>query len=277
MASRIVRGVALITGAASGIGKDTAFSFAESGARHVVFADQDESGAHEAALSSNKYATNADYSTSSIKVDVTDLASVQVMVDRVIRDQGRIDYFVHSAGIGSQSFTPVSELSIAEFDEVMGVNMKGTLLCNRAVLKAMGLQEPLSFEGRHGQRDLGRGCIVNVGSVNCLGALPGKLPYTASKHGVAAITKTAALETGRLGIRVNLVCPSWVVGPMTDREKIKNPQLEGMIQKLVPCGRMAMPDEISDAIVFLCSPAASYISGMTIVIDSGLTLTVRFD
>ncbi|KAF1956448.1 oxidoreductase [Byssothecium circinans] len=261
MAGKNVEGVALITGAASGIGKDTAFSFAESGARRVIFADSNDSGAHEAAQSSKRYAINPNYDACAIHVEITDEESVQNMVDETVRKHGRIDNFVHSAGISSKSFTMISGVSLAGFDGVVDVSMKGTLLCNRGVLKLMGSQEPRFFEGRHGTRDIGRGAIVNVGSMNSLGPLPGKIPYTASKHGVTAITKTAALEGGRLGIRANM------------RER--NPQLEGLIQKAVPCGRMAMPDEVSETIVFLCSPAASYITGQALVIDNGISLKVR--
>ncbi|KAF2112765.1 hypothetical protein BDV96DRAFT_497328 [Lophiotrema nucula] len=275
MAAKKTPGIALITGAASGIGKDTGIAFAESGALRVIFADLNEPGANEAAFESKKYATNLQYEGRALKVDVTIEEDVQRMVDMVVHDHGRIDYFVHSAGIGPDSAKPISDLSLNEFDKVGNVNLKGTLLCNRAVLKAMGAQSTSTYEGRNGSRDIGRGSIVNVGSLNSLGPLPGKLPYTAAKHGVTAITKTAALESSKLGIRVNMVCPSWVASPMTDAEREMNPHLEGLIKIAVPCGRMATTDEVSDTITFLCSPAASYITGQAIVIDDGLSLTVR--
>jgi NAD(P)-dependent dehydrogenase (short-subunit alcohol dehydrogenase family) len=93
--------------------------------------------------------------------------------------------------IGSESFSLISDASLEEFDRVLDVNLKGTLICNRAVLKVMRAQEPGTFHGRHGSRDVGRGTIVNVGSMNSLGPIPGRIPYTASKHGVHAVTRTA--------------------------------------------------------------------------------------
>ncbi|KAF2796646.1 NAD(P)-binding protein [Melanomma pulvis-pyrius CBS 109.77] len=275
MASRKTEGVALVTGASSGIGKDSAFSFAESGALRVVFADRNEAGAHEAAEASKQFATNPNYSAVAVHVEITDVESVEKMIDVALQEHGKIDYFVHSAGIGSESFSLISNASLEEFDRVLDVNLKGTLICNRAILKVMETQEPRTYKGRNGSRDIGRGSIVNVGSMNSLGPLPGRIPYTASKHGVNAVTRTAALETGRIGIRVNMVCPSWVESAMTQAERARNPQLDGLVKKMAPAGRMAALDEVADTVVFLCSPAASYITGQAVCIDNGLSLTVR--
>ncbi|OCL09906.1 NAD(P)-binding protein [Glonium stellatum] len=277
MSSKTTKGVALITGAASGIGKNTTFSFAESGATAIIFADFNEKGVQEAAEMSKKYTTNKEYQCVSVHVDVTDPSSVQAMVDTTLEKFGRIDYFVNSAGVGSDSSNMVADVSLGEFDKIININLKGTLLCNRAVSKAMISQESVVFEGHYGPREIGRGSIVNLGSVNSLGAQPGKVPYTTAKHGVIAITKTAAMEGGPHGIRVNVVCPSWVDTPMVDRQRERNPQLDGMIKAIVPGGRIAEPDEIGDAIVFLCSPAASYISGTVVVIDNGTSLSVRLN
>ncbi|KAF9730184.1 short-chain dehydrogenase reductase [Paraphaeosphaeria minitans] len=292
MASTKLSGIALVTGvrlvsppfdqtdrplkAASGIGKDTAFAFAEAGALRVVFADRNEAGAKDAAQASKAHASNPAYSAVAVHVDVTDVSSVQKMVDVALEGEGRIDHFVHSAGqVGSESFSLISDASLEEFDRLLDVNLKGTLICNRAILKVMGAQEPRTFHGRHGSRDVGRGTIVNVGSMNSLFPLPGKIPYTASKHGVHAVTRTAAIETVRAGIRVNMVCPTWVVTPMTDAERERNPTLDGLIKTAMPAGRMAFPDEVADVIVFYSSPATSYITGQAIVIDNGVSLTVR--
>ncbi|KAL5401959.1 hypothetical protein PMIN03_011085 [Paraphaeosphaeria minitans] len=275
MASTKLSGIALVTGAASGIGKDTAFAFAEAGALRVVFADRNEAGAKDAAQASKAHASNPVYSAVAVHVDVTDVSSVQKMVDVALEGEGRIDHFVHSAGVGSESFSLISDASLEEFDRLLDVNLKGTLICNRAILKVMGAQEPRTFHGRHGSRDVGRGTIVNVGSMNSLFPLPGKIPYTASKHGVHAVTRTAAIETVRAGIRVNMVCPTWVVTPMTDAERERNPTLDGLIKTAMPAGRMAFPDEVADVIVFYSSPATSYITGQAIVIDNGVSLTVR--
>ncbi|CAD6441949.1 02d7f978-1715-47b3-a846-c8a4d5f6e392 [Sclerotinia trifoliorum] len=275
MNSKTTDGFALITGAASGIGKNAAFSFAESGAAGILFADINEKGAEESAIESKKYASNPAYRAISIRVDITDENSVQAMVDAAIKEFGRIDYNVNSAGIGTSVVTGMAELPLAEFDNVLNVNMKGTVLCNRAVLKAMLAQEPREFQGRYVARSLGRGCIVNLGSANSYAAIPGKTSYTTAKHAVIGITKTAAVDYSKQGIRVNAVCPIWVEGPMTEHEAQVNPHLDQVVQAVVPLKRMAQADEVADAIQFLCSPAASFITGTGLIIDAGTGLTVR--
>ncbi|KAL6721050.1 hypothetical protein ACLMJK_000150 [Lecanora helva] len=270
-----VQGVALITGAASGIGKETAFGFAEVGAAGVVFADIDGAGAAIAQGKSKTFATNPDYRSLAVHVDVTDPGSVQAMVDTTTRELGRIDYSVNSAGVGTDSVTPVSHASIEEFDKIININMRGTMLCTRAVSEAMSKQIPLSYEGRNGKKDLGRGSIVNLGSANSYIAVAGKMPYTAAKHAVIGITKSAALDNKAHHIRVNAVCPGWVSTTMMERDVQKTPQLPQIIQAIGPLGRMAEPEGIGDVIVFLCSPAASYVNGTGLIVDSGLTLQVH--
>ncbi|KAF2683282.1 NAD(P)-binding protein [Lentithecium fluviatile CBS 122367] len=273
MASRTTKGVALVTGAASGIGRDTGFSFAEAGAQAVIFADLNEPGASEATKANKKYATNPEYTVIAIHVDITSVTSVQDMIDGSIREYGTIDYFVHSAGTESRTQNPVTDASLEELDELFDVNLKGLLICNRAVLKVMSAQSTQTFESRNGTRDVGRGVIINVGSLSSLGPRPGKLPYTVSRYGVTAITKTAALENCRDGIRVNMICPAWVQTPMTDRAREMVPRLDEIVRAVVPAGRMAAPDEVADVIVALCSPAASSITGQAIIVDSGMSLT----
>jgi len=275
MSSKTTDGVALINGAASGIGQNAGFSFAESGARGVIFADINEKGAQDAAEKSKEFATNPEYRTLVIHVDVADAVSVQAMVDAAVKEFGRIDYNVNSAGIGTTSLNGIGDLDINEFDNLLNINMRGTMLCTRAVSKAMLAQEPREFQGRYGSRSIGRGCIVNLGSGNSYVVIPGKTSYTTAKHAVIGITKTAAVDYAGNGIRVNAVCPSWVEGPMTEHEAGVNPHLDAIVKAVVPVQRMAQPDEVSDAIIFLCSPAASYITGVGLMIDAGATLTVR--
>ncbi|KAJ8066331.1 hypothetical protein OCU04_005405 [Sclerotinia nivalis] len=189
----------------------------------------------------------------------------------------------------------MADLPLSEFDNVLNVNMKGTVLCNRAVLKAMLTQEPREFQGRYAARSLGRGCIVNLGSAYSYAPTPGKTSYTTAKHAVIGITKTAgklnaldvlllmliaisliiAVDYSKQGIRVNAVCPIWVERAMTEREAQVNPHLDQIVQAVVPLKRMAQADEVADAIQFLCSPAASLITGADLIIDAGTGLTVR--
>ncbi|KAK3172342.1 hypothetical protein OEA41_005663 [Lepraria neglecta] len=270
-----LNGFALITGAASGIGQETGFSFAEAGASGVLFADINKQGAQESAEMSKKFAKNPEYRAIAVKVDVTDPESVQSMVDTAIKEFGRIDHSVNSAGVSSSSDAPVSDLSLEDYARITDTNIKGTMLCVRAVSKAMSTQEPLTYEGRRGSRSLGRGSIVNMGSASSYVGTPGTMSYTTSKHAIIGLTKTAAQDNKKHHIRVNAICPSWVDTPMMERILQRKPQLEQVIEKVSPLERMAEPEEVADVIVFLCSPSASYVNGTGLLVDAGLTLSVH--
>ncbi|KAL2289326.1 hypothetical protein FJTKL_02329 [Diaporthe vaccinii] len=152
----------------------------------------------------------------------------------------------------------------------MNINARGNLICMRAQAAAMLKQEPKTWTSRNGTRNIGRGVIVNVASANSYVGLPGKASYTISKHASMATTKMAAMDHSPQGICVNAVCPTWV---RTQLER--NPEVRGMISAVVPIRRAAECEEVSDTIVFLCSPAASYINGTGLLIDAGVTTTVR--
>ncbi|KAI2618439.1 NAD(P)-binding protein [Hypoxylon sp. NC1633] len=268
-------GVALITGAASGIGKETAFAFAEAGVRAITFADINEQGAHEAAEESKKYARHASYRSLAIKVNIADEDSVQTMVDTTVKEFGRIDFGVNSAGMGNISGAITPNLKLDVFSKTIETNIKGTMLCVRALTKVMAEQEPLSYTSRHGTRSLGRGSIINVASVNSYVAAPGMLSYTTSKHALIGLTKSAAIDTMKSYIRVNAVCPSWVDTPMNHASLQRVPQLAQIIKAVSPLQRVAVTEEVADYIVFLCSPSASYINGTSLVIDAGASLTAH--
>ncbi|KAF4629744.1 hypothetical protein G7Y89_g8398 [Cudoniella acicularis] len=289
-------GFALITGAASGIGKETAFTFAESGAAGILLADIDESNALVAAEDSKKLAVDPAYRAIAIHVDVTNADSVNSMVAYAVKEFGRIDYCVNSAGVSiaipfptdirrltlqckidiSTYFIPFSNSSVEDYDKVMRVNAKGTFLVTQAALKQMSVQEPRDVTTtRNRTRSLGRGTIVNVASVLSFGAIPQKVAYIASKHAVLGITKVAALEGGPLGIRVNCVCPAWVRTAMFVEECTRAPHTADIIKAMISQGRPAEPEEVSESIGFLCSAAGSYITGVGFIIDAGLTLTAH--
>lgn len=136
-------------------------------------------------------------------------------------------------------------------------------------------QERRTFKSRYGERDIGRGSIVNLGSLMSFGMLPGAVAYGASKHGVIAVMKASALELSSQGIRVNAVCPGWVDTPMVQADLTKSEKYANFVKNMIPSGRLAMPDEVGDAIVFLCSPAASYLNGVSLVIDDGMSISTR--
>ena len=167
------------------------------------------------------------------------------------------------------------DVTAADFDRVSSINTRGTMLCVAAVSKAMVAQEPLSYTAlRSGTRSLGRGCIVNLGSVNSFLAAPRSLAYVTSKAAVVGLTKAAAYDCRPLGIRVNAVCPSFVETAMMEDKMAAIPEeRRGYFQKnFGPIGRMAMPEEVAGMIVYLCSPAATYVMGQSFLVDAGRTL-----
>ncbi|KAM0308686.1 hypothetical protein ACHAO8_009777 [Botrytis cinerea] len=271
-----VTGVALVTGAATGIGRETGYAFAEAGALVVAFADINFEGAKMSAEKSNGFAKNSSYQSFAIQVDVADVDSVQSMVDRMVEKFGRIDYLVHSAGLGATSLKPTSDLDIANFDETLSVNTRGTMLITRAVTKAMSTQEPLTTEGRHGdERSLGRGSIVHIASAFSYIAAPGMMAYVASKHAMMGMVKVAAVDNAKHQIRINALCPSWVQTSMLERSLERWKGLEAIIQKASPAGRAATAEELANIAVFMCSPSASYVNGSGLIVDAGMTVTAH--
>ncbi|KAI6090729.1 oxidoreductase [Hypoxylon rubiginosum] len=268
-------GIALIVGSGSGIGREVSFSLAEAGTKVIVFADRNEDTAKATSEESKKYASNKDYQTAVFKMDVQDAQSVQDMVDFVVKQYGRLDYAINAAGVDNGKNAPIAETDIDNFDRIMNINTRGNLVCVRAQIAAMRKQEPKTWTSRNGTRDIGRGVIINLASANSFVGLPGKGSYTISKHGFMGITKMAALDHAAEGIRVNAVCPTWVRTPLLDIELQKNPEVQGMISAIVPIKRAAECEEVSDTIAFLCSPAASYINGASLLIDAAVTTTVR--
>ncbi|KAL9106438.1 MAG: hypothetical protein Q9227_008526 [Pyrenula ochraceoflavens] len=259
----------------SGIGKETAFSFAQAGVRAIVFADISETNGTQAVEDTKKYASNSEYRGVFFKVDVADEAGVQEMVDFAVKEFGRIDYAVNGAGVDNGVYLPFAESVPEDYDHVMAVNAKGLMLCVQAEIKAMLAQESRQYTSRGGTRDIGRGSIINIASANSYAGLPGKMAYVVSKHAGMGITKMAALDHAKDGIRINSVCPTWVKTPMQEEELRKNPATLDLIQRMVPCKRVADPEEVADAIVFLASPASSYINGTGLMIDGGVTLSVK--
>lgn len=251
-------------------------AFAEAGARAVVFADANEQGARDAAEESKSISRNADYRSLALKVDIASEDSVQRMVDTTVNEFGRVDYSVNSAGIGNIAPALTPDVDVDVFTKTMDINIKGTLLCVRAVSKAMSKQDPLTYTSRrYGTRSLGRGSIVNLGSINSYMVAPGQSSYVASKHAVVGITKSAAMDCIKHNIRVNSVCPAFTDTAMLRAGFGRAPGLEQIVATATPLRRSAVAEEIADYIVFLCSPSASYINGTGLSIDSGITLTAH--
>ncbi|KAJ4425213.1 hypothetical protein N0V82_000022 [Gnomoniopsis sp. IMI 355080] len=277
MASKLTLdgGVALVTGAASGIGRETALAFADAGAKAVIFADLNLEGAQKAAEESKQGAKHTEYRALAFQLDIAEGSSVQSLVATALVVFGRIDYAVNSAGVDLekyQSFTPALDMDV--FDRSISINVRGAALFVRELIGAMSKQEPPTYVGRYGTRTLGRGSIVLLGSLNSLVPAPGMFSYTTGKHAILGIVKSAVVDTLALqsGIRVNAVCPGFVDTPIVQDCVQVNPIIGQAIAHMSPLKRAASPDEVADYVVFLSSPYASFINGTALPIDSGLSL-----
>lgn len=237
---------AIVTGGGSGIGRETALSFAKAGAR-VAVADISGQAAEETAHAISK----VDGEAIALTVDVTQGEAVEAMVQSTVKAFGQIDYAFNNAGIFTVNFVPIADGDEFECDRIIAVNLKGVWLC-------------LKYECRH-MSARGSGAIVNTSSVVGKFPQPGISAYAAAKAGVIALTRSAALDYAAVGIRVNAVCPGSVETPMTAPLKDR---MAGFVAR-VPMERMAQPREIADTVLFLCSDQASYITGQEIDVDGG--------
>ena len=238
----------LITGGASGIGRASASLFAAQGAA-VAISDINEDKTREAARELGNQHVAA-------PGDVSDEASVATIIEAARGGLGKIDVLINCAGV-SDTFAPTLEQSMEHWQRIIDINLTGTYLTCRAVAGGM--------------LERGEGAIVNISSIAGLVGLPYRNAYTASKHGVAGLTKSLASEWGQSGIRVNAVSPGYVATPMV-QGMIKTGRIdEKSIQRRTPMGRLATPDEIGNVMMFLASPLASYVNGVVIPIDGGYT------
>jgi NAD(P)-dependent dehydrogenase (short-subunit alcohol dehydrogenase family) len=234
--------VALITGAASGIGRASALAFASAGAC-VALVDVDAGGLAETAAAARKAGARAEV----LVADVTDLRAVTAAVGRAVQVFGRLDAAHNNAGVPGP-YLPLDEYSEEDFLRVLQVDLAGVWRCMRAEIRQM--------------RGQGSGAIVNTSSMLGAAAMPDNGAYVAAKHGVHGLTRAAALELGGTGIRVNAIAPGVTRTGMTSA-------VSDELLRAVPLGRIAEPDEIAAAVVWLCSPEASYITGSVLVADGG--------
>jgi NAD(P)-dependent dehydrogenase (short-subunit alcohol dehydrogenase family) len=245
--------VALVTGAGSGLGLATAKAFAESGAS-VVLADWNEKAAHSAA---EELAAQG-HKALAIHCDVADDAQVEAMVEQAVATFGRLDAAYNNAGV-QNIVAEAADASREDFDRVMATNLRGVWSCMKFELRQM--------------RKQGSGAIVNCSSIGGLVGGAGRGTYQATKHGVLGLTKSAALEYAARGIRINAVCPGLIHTPMADR-MMAGGQAEALSAMLkdVPIGRLGRAEEIANAVLWLCSPAASLVVGHALVVDGGYTI-----
>ncbi|MDI6858289.1 MAG: SDR family oxidoreductase [Dehalococcoidia bacterium] len=242
--------VALVTGASSGIGRAAAIAFAREGAK-VVVSDVDASGGEDTV----HMITDAGGDAYFVRADVSQPDQVENLISETVRKYGRLDFAFNNAGIeGEQAAT--ADSSEANWDRVLSVNLKGAWLCMKNEIPQMLKQ--------------GKGAIVNMSSVAGLIGYRNIPAYVASKHGVIGLTKTAALEYATTGIRINVVCPGVIRTPMVERFAGGSPQGEAQLMEAEPIGRLGVPEEVAEAVIWLCSDAASFVLGHAMVIDGGL-------
>lgn len=243
--------VALVTGAAGGIGRAAALKLAAAGAR-VVVSDRDDEGGLETVNLIRGMGGDSAY----VRCDVRLAEQAAALVEETVRLFGRIDCAVNNAGVGGQ-LSPLHEKDEAEWQLVMDVNVKGVWL-------GMKYQLPALLAG-------GGGSVVNVASVAGLVGFRGGALYAASKHAVIGLTKSAALEMATHGVRVNAVCPGFTETPMVDTMMSVSASAARQVMTASPMKRLGHPDEIAEAILWLCSDAASFVNGATLTLDGGMT------
>src|SRR3989475_3823897 len=241
--------VALVTGAASGIGRASALAFAREGAKTVV-ADVLVEGGEETV----RIIKEAGGDALLVRTDVSKAAEVETLIQKIVETYGRLDYAHNNAGVAGAD-APTADCTEENWDHTIAINLKGVWLCMKYEIPQMLKQ--------------GSGAIVNTASVAGLVGLPGFSAYVAAKHGVNGLTKTAALEYAKAGIRVNAVCPGAIRTPMFERGVRDNPGLEEQVRAMEPIGRMATPEEVGEAVVWLCSEAASFVTGLPMAVDGG--------
>jgi NAD(P)-dependent dehydrogenase (short-subunit alcohol dehydrogenase family) len=255
MTAELQSKVVLVTGGTSGIGRDTAILFAKAGAKVVVAGRREAEGAETIDLI---HAAGGEGVF--VKTDVSKASEVEMLVQKTVERFGRLDVAFNNAGIEG-NWTPITEQSEEDWDRTIDINLKGVWLC-------------LKYEIRQMLKQGGGGAIVNMASAAGLIGLAGAATYSASKHGVIGLTKTAALENARKGIRVNVVCPAVIETPMAERA-YSEPETHKFVVGLHPIGRFGRPEEISEAVLWMCSDHASFMTGQSLVLDGGLLAGVN--
>ena len=255
--------VAFITGAGSGIGRATALAFARHSAR-VVVAEINEANGQETVRQLQRVGADALF----VRCDVADPAQIESAIRETIGTFGRLDIAVNNAGIGGK-YGRIVEQTPEDFGQVMAVNVGGVFYGMQAQIRQMLAQQAASKAKVNGPVSGGK--IVNVSSIAGVRGMPMGAPYSAAKHAVIGLTKTAALEYVRQNIRINAVCPVYTHSTMVDELISTAPGMEERMRRMIPMGRFGQPEEIAQTILWLCSAENTFCTGQAIQLDGGMT------
>lgn len=245
--------VAFVTGGANGIGRAAALAFAREGAS-VVVADISESGNQETARMIEEQGGRA----LAVRCNVARVEEVKAALDKTVEAFGRLDFAFNNAGIEPRKPAPTADYDLEEWDRIIEIDLRGVFLC-------MKYEIPLMFKQ-------GGGAIVNTSSGAGVIGIKGSPAYTAAKHGVIGVTRAAALDYAAQNIRINAVCPGYIETPMMTRFTGGTAEGRAKVISEEPIGRMGRPEEIANAVVWLCSDAAGFVVGHAMVIDGGQTV-----
>ncbi len=250
MISMFIGKIALVTGGSSGIGRATALAFAAHGASVVVASRRAEESQETV-----RQIVAAGGRAIFVRTDVAQAAQVEALVARTVAEYGALDFAFNNAGIEGTAFVPVQHYKEDEWDAVMDTNVKGVFLSMKYELPHIVAR---------------KGAIVNMASVAGLKGSRIGAAYVASKHAVVGMTKAAALEYADKGVRINAVAPAVIHTPMAERAFFQDPAIEARVVAMHPMGRIGQPEEVAQAVIWLCSSAASFTTGHTLPIDGGL-------
>ena len=243
--------VAIVTGGSSGMGRATAYAFAARGAK-VVVADIDVKGGETTVSRIKESGGEATF----VRTDVSKSDEVQALVNKTVETYGRLDFGFNNAGVNRGIGVPTADYKEEDWDIVQSINLKGIWLC-------------MKYEIRQMLKQGGKAAIVNTASVSGLSPHPADPAYVSSKFGCVGLTKTAALEYAKTGIRINCVCPGPIYTGLFERVAEAIPGAAEAAKDIVPMGRVGQPEEVAEAVVWLCSEAASFVTALAMSIDGG--------
>ena len=242
--------VTMVTGAAAGIGQASAEAFAKAGAT-TILVDINKPEPQTRKL------TDEGFKAVAYGCDVSDTQAVKEMVDWIVATYGHLDAALNNAGIQTPQ-RPMAEITDEEFDRTVAVDLKGVWNCMRYEIIQMLKQ--------------GGGAIVNTSSQGGVTGFPGQAAYIACKHAVIGLTRTAAIDYAAKGIRINAICPGAIRTPMAEELIRRNPNLEQELIRDIPAGRLGKPEEIANAVLWLCSPQASFVDGHALLVDGAFSI-----